>query len=65
MFDGITILIYPFVLIPILSIILAYLIDYIYQRRKQQHQIKYLTMLILSLNQQQEQIPPAYETLFF
>jgi predicted PurR-regulated permease PerM len=67
MFDGITILIYPFFLIPILSIIFAYIIEYIrqyiHQRRKQQNRIEYLTVIILLSNQ--EQFPPAYETLFF
>jgi predicted PurR-regulated permease PerM len=66
MFDGVTILLYPFFLIPILSIILAYIIEYIrqyiHQRRKQQNQIEYLSVIILSSNQ--VELPPAYETLF-
>ncbi len=67
MLDGILILIYPFFIIPVLSIIFAYIIEcirqYILQRRKQQNQIDYLSIIILSSNQQN--LPPTYETLFF
>ncbi|CAF2526367.1 unnamed protein product [Rotaria sp. Silwood2] len=67
MLDGIIILLCPFFIIPLLSIIFAYIIEfirqYIHQRRKKQNQIKYLSIMIISSNQQD--LPPAYETLFF
>ena len=66
MLDGIIILICPFLIVPIFSIILAYIIEYIRQyilrRRKQQNHVEYLSVIILSSNEQD--LPPAYETLF-
>jgi hypothetical protein len=65
MLDGISILIYPFIIVPILSIIFAYIIEcirqYIHQRQRQ-HQIKYLSLIILSSNEQDH--PPTREILF-
>ncbi len=68
MFDGITILLYPFFIIPIISIVFAYIIEcirrYIHQRRRKQNQVEYLSIIILSSNEEQNH-PPPYETLFF
>jgi hypothetical protein len=69
MLDGIAILLCPFLIVPIVSIILAYMIEclrrYIHQRRRrrQQNQIEYFSIIILSSNDQDHL--PAYETLFF
>ncbi|UJR09110.1 hypothetical protein I4U23_013357 [Adineta vaga] len=67
MFDGMIILVYPLVIIPILSFIFAYIIECIrnsiLQRRKRQNQENYLRIIRLSSNE--EDFPPAYETLFF
>ena len=67
MFDGIGILIYPFILVPIISIFFAYIIDclrqYIHRRRRERNQLEYFSMIILSSKDQEH--PPAYETLFF
>jgi hypothetical protein len=67
MLDGIAVLICPFLIVPILSIIFAYIIEcirqYIHRRRRQDEQIKYLSIIILSSNEQDH--PPLYETLFF
>jgi phosphate/sulfate permease len=65
MLDGIAILIYPFIIIPIISIILAYVIEYIREyvlQRQQQNHMEYLSIIILPLNAQDQ--PPTYETLF-
>ncbi|CAF1381313.1 unnamed protein product [Rotaria sordida] len=49
--DGIIILLCPFFIIPFISIIFAYIIEYIRryikQRRKKQNQIQYLSMIII------------------
>jgi predicted PurR-regulated permease PerM len=67
MFDGITILIYPFFLIPIISIVFAYIIDYIreyiHQRRREQIQLEYLSIIVI-LSSNQQEYPPPYESLF-
>ncbi|CAF4219266.1 unnamed protein product, partial [Rotaria sordida] len=48
---GIIILLCPFFIIPFISIIFAYIIEYIRryikQRRKKQNQIQYLSMIII------------------
>jgi predicted PurR-regulated permease PerM len=68
MFDGITILIYPFFVIPIISIIFAYIIEYIrqyiHQRRREQNQLEYLSIIII-LSSNEQNYPPPYETLLF
>jgi hypothetical protein len=67
MSDGVIILIYPLVIIPVLSMLLACAIDYfrksVLQRRQRRMQIHYLLMVRLSFNEQE--LPPAYESLFF
>ncbi|CAF1456057.1 unnamed protein product [Rotaria sordida] len=71
MLDGIIILLCPFFIISLISIIFAYIIEYIRryinQRRKTQNQIQYLSIIIIntSLSSNQQDFPPAYETLFF
>ncbi len=69
MFDGITILIYPFFVIPIISIIFAYIIEYIrqyiHQRRRKQNQLEYLSIIIIILSSNEQDYPPPYETLLF
>jgi len=66
MLDGIVVLLCPFLIVPIVSIIFAYIIEcirqYIYRRRRQHDQIKYLSIIILS--SKEEDYPPAYESLF-
>jgi len=66
MLDGIAVLLCPFLIVPIISIIFAYIIEcirqYIHRRRRQHDQIEYLSIIILS--SEEEDHPPAYETLF-
>lgn len=69
MFDGIAILLCPFLIIPFVSILIAYLIEYIrlylsHRRQKQHEQMKYLSLIIVQSSNQSNS-PPAYETLFF
>jgi hypothetical protein len=67
MLDGRLILLCPFFIVFILSIILAYIIEcireYFLQQQKRRYQIEYLSIVVLSFNE--TNLPSSYKTLFF